>query len=99
MITKARSLQLGSTVTLNENVTATGRYAGLVIRRVEPHELISIVFGDEFEMGQAIWQHDFADAVKATDDDWHRYEILWSDGESTIESIAHLTVLAEPSSS
>jgi len=46
-----------------------------------------------------MWQHDFVDAVQATDDDWHRYEILWSDGESTIESIAHLTVLAEPSSS
>jgi len=99
VITKARSLQPGSTVTLNEAVTATGRYAGLVIRRVEPHELISIVFGDEFEMGQALWQQDFANAAKAADDDWHRYQIIWSNGESTIESIAHLTVLAEPSSS
>jgi len=57
------------------------------------------VFGDEFEMGQALWQQDFANAAKAADDDWHRYQIIWSNGESTIESIAHLTVLAEPSSS
>lgn len=67
-------------------------YPGLVIRRVDPRELLSMVFGEgtDLEMGEALWMRDVASGLEEYSGEWQRYEVLWPDGRFSIESIAQI---------
>lgn len=82
----------GDTVVRVHEQEDTDPYPGLVIRRVEPRELLSMVFGegDDFDMGEALWMRDVASGLEEYSGEWVRYEVLWPDGRFSIESIAQI---------